>query len=70
MLSFTNGSQHVYKKFDSVSSAHADATKRNGSSVDSVTERQQSSELPGKTRFFDIKGNMLDLLRIKGYYIS
>ena len=38
--------------------------------VDSVTERQKSSELPDKTRFFDIKGNMLDLLRIKGYYIS
>ena len=38
--------------------------------VDSVTERQKSSELPDKTRFFDIKGNMLDLLRIKGYYIG
>ena len=38
--------------------------------VDSVTERQKSSELPDKTRFFDIKGNMLDLLRIKGYYIK
>ena len=42
----------------SKSTVHADATKRNGSSVDSVTERQQSSESPPKPLAFARKSEI------------